>query len=207
MIGYFFAKNLKKIFDPYYTTKSDGNGLGLTICHSIVKRHGGGIDVTSLPGKGSSFTIFLPAYTGMSPDEEDAVKVSGSGNLKNLSILIMDDEPQLRYIMKEVLQDEGAIVYLVSEGGEAIDLFEKMSSSDNPIDLIIADLTIPGGMGGLEAIRLIREQGFPFKAIVISGYSNDPVMSDFKNYGFDAYIAKPFTSEDLLYAVKKVMEK
>ena len=118
----------------------------------------------------------------------------------------MDDEPQLRYIMKEVLTDEGAKIFTVSNGSEAVDLFEKMASSDQPADLIIADLTIRGGMGGLEAIRIIREQGLPFKAIVISGYSNDPVMSDFKSYGFNAYIAKPFTSEDLLAVVKKVLE-
>ncbi|PKL19196.1 MAG: hypothetical protein CVV49_02135 [Spirochaetae bacterium HGW-Spirochaetae-5] len=200
------TRNLKKIFDPYFTTRNDGNGLGLTICHSIVKRHGGGIDVKSVIGKGSVFTIYLPAYSGETSEKDASVKGQISGTLNNVSILIMDDEPQLRYIMQEVLKDEGAIIHLVSEGGEAIDLFEKLSTSDNPIDLIIADLTIPGGMGGLEAIRLIREQGFPFKAIVISGYSNDPVMSDYKSYGFDAYIAKPFTSDDLLYAVKKVIE-
>ncbi len=201
------TRNLKKIFDPYFTTKKDGNGLGLTICHSIVKRHSGGIDVKSVVGKGSVFTIYLPAYTGKVTEKESSGQFQSSDNLHNLSILIMDDEPQLRYIMQEVLNDEGAIIYSVSEGGEAIDLFEKMAATDKPIDLIIADLTIPGGMGGLEAIRLIREQGFPFKAIVISGYSNDPVMSDFKNYGFDAYIAKPFTSDDLLNTVKKIMVK
>jgi CheY-like chemotaxis protein len=119
----------------------------------------------------------------------------------------MDDEPQLRYIMKEVMTDEGAEVFLVSEGGEAIDLFEKKAASGTPVDLIIADLTIPGGMGGMEAIRIMREQGVPFKAIVISGYSNDPVMSEFKSYGFDAYIAKPFSSENLISVVNNVMGK
>lgn len=199
-------RNLKKIFDPYFTTKNDGNGLGLTICHSIVKRHGGRIDVESKPGNGSTFTIYLPSCNNVEP-EKDAKPVSQNGrDLKNLSIIIMDDEPQLRYIMKEVLGDEGASIFTVSDGSEAIDLFEKMASLEQPIELIIADLTIPGGMGGLEAIRIIREQGLPFKAIVISGYSNDPVMSDYKNYGFDAYIAKPFTSEDLLAVVKKVFE-
>ncbi|HNX22909.1 MAG TPA: transporter substrate-binding domain-containing protein [Spirochaetota bacterium] len=201
------SRNLKRIFDPYFTTKKDGNGLGLTICHSIVKRHGGGIEVESVPGKGTEFTIYLPACNDVKSDKKTASAPKISINLKNLSVIIMDDEPQLRYIMKEVLNDEGAKIFTVSDGSEAIDLFEKMASSGEPADLIIADLTIPGGMGGLEAIRIIREQGLPFKAIVISGYSNDPVMSDFKNYGFDAYIAKPFTSEDLLAVVKKVFEK
>ena len=201
------SRNLKRIFDPYFTTKKDGNGLGLTICHSIVKRHGGGIEVESVPGKGTEFTIYLPACNDVKSDKKTVSAPKISTDLKNLSVIIMDDEPQLRYIMKEVLNDEGAKIFTVSDGSEAIDLFEKMASSGEPADLIIADLTIPGGMGGLEAIRIIREQGLPFKAIVISGYSNDPVMSDFKNYGFDAYIAKPFTSEDLLAVVKKVFEK
>jgi len=109
--------------------------------------------------------------------------------------------------MKEVLEDKGSEIFLVSEGSEAIDLFEQMTESGKPVDLIIADLTIPGGMGGMEAIRIIREQGVPFKAIVISGYSNDPVMSDYKSYGFDAYLAKPFSSADLLSVVKKIFEK
>jgi len=199
------SRNLKKIFDPYFTTKKDGNGLGLTICHSIIKKHGGVIDVKSEIGKGTSFIIYLPSYCDKSSQKEQDIEAVTERSLKNLSIIIMDDEPQLRYIMTEVLNDEGAKVYSVSEGGEAIDLFEKLSASDRPVDIIIADLTIPGGMGGMEAVRILREQGFPFKAIVISGYSNDPVMSDYKNYGFDAYIAKPFTSEDLLSVVKKVL--
>jgi len=200
------SKNLKKIFDPYFTTKNDGNGLGLTICHSIIKRHGGGIDVESVPGKGSIFTIYLPSCCDVQSEKEKTPEFKSSRNLNNISIIIMDDEPQLRYIMKEVLTDEGAKIFTVSNGSEAVDLFEKMASSGQPVDLIIADLTIRGGMGGLEAIRIIRELGLPFKAIVISGYSNDPVMSDFKSYGFDAYIAKPFTSEDLLAVVKKILE-
>ncbi len=198
-------KNLKKIFDPYFTTKMDGSGLGLTICHTIIKRHDGAIDVKSKSGKGSVFTIYLPACSDTKSEIENIQVPRNNRSLNNISIIIMDDEPQLRFIMKEVLEDEGAKIYLVSNGSEAIDLFEKMSDSGHPVDLIIADLTIPGGMGGMEAIRIIRELGVSFKAIVISGYSNDPVMSDYKNYGFDAFIAKPFTSENLLSIVKKIL--
>ncbi len=201
------AKNLKKIFDPYFTTKREGNGLGLTICHSIVKRHDGGIEVKSETGKGSVFTIYLPSCPDEKYENKKFISQNSDHKLNDLSIIIMDDEPQLRFIMKEVLDDEGAKTFLVADGGEAIDLFERLSESGEPADIIIADLTIPGGMGGMEAIRIIRELGIPFKAIVISGYSNDPVMSDYKNYGFDAYIAKPFTSEKLLSVVKKVKEK
>lgn len=201
------SKNLNRIFDPYFTTKSDGNGLGLTICSSIVKRHGGAIEVSSAAGKGSTFTIFLPAAEDAVTEKKIMFSSGGAGDLKNRSIMILDDEVQLIFIMKEVLKDEGAEVFTVSDGEEAIDLFEKMAASGKPLSLIIADLTIPGGMGGMEAIRIMREQGIPFKAIVISGYSNDPVISEFRSYGFDAFLTKPFTSDDLLYTVKKIFEK
>jgi two-component system, cell cycle sensor histidine kinase and response regulator CckA len=197
-------KNLRRIFDPYFTTKNDSNGLGLTICLNIIKNHGGEIDVKSGTGEGSVFTIFLPISSVEKSEEGDSSNAFNQKSIKNLLIIIMDDEPQLRFIMQEVLEDEGAEIFLASEGNEAIELFEKITSSGKTVDLIIADLTIPGGMGGMEAIRIIREQGLAFKAIVISGYSNDPVISDYKNYGFDAYLVKPFTSHELLAAVKKV---
>jgi len=197
-------KNLMKIFDPYYTTKSDSNGLGLTISRNIINNHGGAIDVKSEPGAGSTFTIFLPLCEDVITDSCNEPVPWHAKDLKGLSVIIMDDEPQLRYIMQEVLNDEGADTFLSSEGGEAIELFEKMAATGKPPDLIIADLTIPGGMGGMEAIRIIREQGVAFKAIVISGYSNDPVISDYQNYGFDGYLVKPFTSQELLAAVKKI---
>ncbi|HOP64254.1 MAG TPA: transporter substrate-binding domain-containing protein [Spirochaetota bacterium] len=198
-------KNLKRIFDPYFTTKIEGNGLGLTICHTIIKRHGGAIGVTSQPGEGTVFTIYLPAHSESVPEAKEERTSGDEINLKNLSVLIMDDEPQLRYIMEEVLKDEGADIIQASDGNEAIDIFEKKASSGEPVNIVIADLTIPGGMGGMEAVRILREEGVPFKAIVISGYSSDPVISDFGNYGFDAYLIKPFTAADLLKAVKGVL--
>lgn len=197
-------KNLKRIFDPYFTTRNDCNGLGLTICQNIINDHDGIIDVKSEPGEGSTFTVYLPLNNTSECDTAAEPVSSHLKSLKNKSIIIMDDEPQLRYIMQEVLRDEGAEIFLTSEGIEAIELFEKLAASGKPPDLIIADLTIPGGMGGMEAVRIIREQGVAFKAIVISGYSKDPVIADYHSYGFDAYLVKPFTSNDLLDAVKKI---
>jgi len=198
-------KNLKRIFDPYFSTKSEGNGLGLTICHTIIKRHGGAIDVSSHPGDGAMSTIFLPAHN----DEyiEKTCETCGRvrADLRNLSVLIMDDEPQLRYIMEEVLKDEGAKIIQAADGNEAIDIFEKKAAAGEPVNIVIADLTIPGGMGGMEAVRILREQGLPFRAIVISGYSTDPVISEYKSYGFDSYLVKPFSAEDLLKAVNEVL--
>lgn len=198
-------KNLKRIFDPYFTTKPDGNGLGLTICHTIIKRHGGVIDVYSHPGNGATFTIYLPAHTEEYMEKTCEICGKEKADFKNLTVLIMDDEPQLRYIMEEVLKDEGAAIIQAADGNEAIDIFEKRDAAGEPVNIIIADLTIPGGMGGMEAVRILREQGLPFKAIVISGYSSDPVISDYRNYGFDAYLVKPFSAEDLLKAVNDVI--
>lgn len=199
------SKNLKRIFDPYFTTKSDGNGLGLTICHTIIKRHGGAIGVVSQPGHGSEFTIYLPAHSDVAGAEVSHLNSGKTADLRNLSVLIMDDEPQLRYIMEEVLKDEGAVIIQASDGNEAIDIFEKRASAGEPVDVVIADLTIPGGMGGMEAVRILRQEGTPFKAIVISGYSTDPVIADFRNFGFDAYLVKPFSADDLLKAVTEVI--
>lgn len=198
------TRNLRRIFDPYFTTKKDCNGLGLTISRNIIEDHYGYIDVKSQAGKGTVFTVFIPVKA----TEENIIYNKPSTmevkSLTNVSAIIMDDEPQLRYIMQQVLEDEGVVVSVASEGIEAIELFEKLAASGKPPDIVIADLTIPGGMGGMEAVRIIREQGVAFKAIVISGYGNDPVISDYKSYGFDAYLIKPFTSNDLLSAVKQI---
>lgn len=198
-------KNIKRIFDPYFSTRSEGNGLGLTICHTIVKRHGGAIDVNSQPGHGAEFTIYLPAHTGEYMEKTCEICGREKADLRNITMLIMDDEPQLRYIMQEVLKDEGANIIQAADGNEAIDIFERRAATGEPVNIVIADLTIPGGMGGMEAVRILREQGLPFKAIVISGYSTDPVISDYQSYGFDAYLVKPFSAEDLLKAVNDVI--
>jgi signal transduction histidine kinase len=197
-------KNLRRIFEPYFTTKSDSNGLGLTICRNIIDNHGGAIDVKSEQEEGTTFTVYLPLCNSIVTGLCEEATAGSPGNLSGLSVIIMDDEPQLRFIMQQVLEDEGAEIFLAEEGGEAIEIFEKMTTAGRSPDLIIADLTIPGGMGGMEAVRIIREQGVAFKAIVISGYSNDPVISDYQGYGFDACLVKPFTSNELLATVKKV---
>ena len=198
-------KNLSKIFDPYFTTKVDGNGLGLTICHTIIKRHGGAIDVKSQVGVGTTFTIFLPAC-----ENADDLKVFNEstpiqGSLQGKVVLVIDDEPQLRFIMKEALSPEGAQVILTPEGHEAMDIFEERVARGEKVDFVVADLTIPGGMGGMEAVRLLREAGFSFKAIVVSGYSNDPVIADFKSYGFDGYLVKPFGMDLLIKTLKSLV--
>jgi CheY-like chemotaxis protein len=107
--------------------------------------------------------------------------------------------------MKEALSPEGAQVILTPEGHEAMDIFEERVARGEKVDFVVADLTIPGGMGGMEAVRLLREAGFSFKAIVVSGYSNDPVIADFKSYGFDGYLVKPFGMDLLIKTLKSLV--
>lgn len=198
-------ENLKKIFDPYYTGRDNGNGLGLTICHTIMKRHGGSIEVESEPGSGTTFYLYLPVSDKIIiPRGENMGNTSGK-DLSGKSVLIIDDEDQIREIMAEIFKMEGIEPLLASEGSEGIKLFDEQTASGKPVDCIVADLTIPGGMGGKEAVELLRSRGGNFKAIVTSGYSSDPVISRYREFGFDAYITKPFSIHDLLALIREIL--
>ena len=197
-------EHLEKIFDPYFTTKQKGSGLGLATVYSIVKRHDGLIDVESRPGKGSTFYVYLPAVEGevdIVPNGERHI-LGGSGR-----ILLMDDEEEIRESSKEILNHLGYDVALVKDGLEAIRLYQYQKSVGKPFDLVIMDLTVPGGMGGKEAVARLRELEPEVSAIVTSGYSNDPVMADYAAYGFAAVIVKPYQMEELSRVVKQVLEK
>ncbi len=180
---------LDRIFDPYFSTNQKGNGLGLAICHSIVTRHGGKIAVESTLGKGSTFTVRLPASAKRS--EPTPQKRKNVLEAKKLRILIMDDEEMLLDLTKAMLSDLGHETFLARDGGEAIEVYKQAMDNNTPIDLTIMDLTVPGGMGGKEAVQKLLEINPKAKVIVSSGYSNDPVMADFKAYGFCATLAKP----------------
>jgi CheY-like chemotaxis protein len=125
--------------------------------------------------------------------------------LKGKTILIIDDEEQIREIMAEILRMEGAIPLSAADGSEGVKLFQEKIDSGGSVDCIIADLTIPGGMGGKEAVEILRTKGIPFKAIVTSGYSSDPVIIKFRDYGFDAYITKPFLVHEFIALVKELL--
>ena len=193
---------LASIFDPYFTTKQKGSGLGLATSYSIVKKHDGLITVESEMGKGTIFDIFLPAISGRVNEqhEEEGCLVSGRGK-----ILVMDDEDIVREIITEMLKRLGYEVEGVKDGVEAIELYRKHAETGSPFVAVIMDLTIPGGMGGKEAIRQLRELYPEVKAIVSSGYSNDPIMAEYGEFGFAAVLAKPYKLTDLSHALSAVI--
>ncbi len=185
---------LQKIFDPYFTTKQQGSGLGLATVYSVVKNHDGHIDVTSELGVGTTFDVYLPA-TGKARSKErpsETAIVPGSGK-----VLVVDDEEIIRITLADILTKIGYEVKSASEGQEAIRLFKKEKDRSQPFDIVILDLTIPGGMGGKEAISKLREIDPDVKAVVSSGYSTDPVIASFREHGFSGYIKKPFKVSDL----------
>jgi len=194
--------HLSKIFDPYFTTKHKGSGLGLATVYSIIKRHEGHIRIESEVGIGTIFHIYLPASEKRQKilQKETSKVARGAGK-----ILLMDDEEMILEIMDKILRELGYEVEFARDGNEAIDLYKKARVSGHPFASVIMDLTIPGGMGGREAIQKLREIDPNVKAIVSSGYSTDPVMSNFRKYGFCGVLTKPFKIKELGEILKEVM--
>jgi two-component system cell cycle sensor histidine kinase/response regulator CckA len=195
--------HLKKIFDPYFTTKQQGSGLGLSLSYSIVAKHGGQIFAESKPGKGAAFTFYLPA---VQPKEHIERKPPENKNGKaQYSILVMDDEEALRKVAKNMLHHLGHHAVCVADGEQAIKKYKQAKDAETPIDLIIMDLTIPGGMGGKEAVKEILSIDPDAKVLVSSGYSNDPIMANYKAYGFSGAVAKPYELKELMKLVDQVL--
>ncbi len=194
-------EHLQKIFDPFFTTKQKGHGLGLAICYSIIVNHGGHIAVKSEVGLGTSFDIYLPACEKNICLERTFSNqpVRGRGR-----ILVMDDDEFVRSISGDMLRELGYEVEFSNDGSQAIETYVKARESLRPFDAVIMDLTIPGGMGGKEAIKKLKQVDPTVKAIVSSGYSTDPILADFKTYGFKGVIVKPYEINELSEALKRV---
>ena len=198
-------EHLPKIFEPYFTTKQKGSGLGLAIVYSIIKKHDGYIEVETELGVGTTFKVYLPASLKNVFVRKGLKEKIQTGKGK---ILVMDDEELVRKVIGEMLVFLGYEVEFAKEGIEAIELYKKAKAQGQPFDAIIMDLTIPKGMGGKETINKLLEIDPTVKAIVSSGYSTDPVMTEFTKYGFKGFIIKPFKIKELgevLYRV--IMEK
>lgn len=193
---------LSKIFDPYFTTKQTGSGLGLTTTYSIIQKHNGYITVESELGQGSTFHIYLPAYRQKLPLESPKISdvIQGKGK-----VLVMDDEKLIREVACQMLNSLGYAASGASDGVEAIQLYEKAKALGEPFDLLIMDLTIPGGMGGREAIQRLLGLNPDLKAIVSSGYSNDPILASFEHYGFIGVLEKPYTIRELSRVLQKAI--
>jgi PAS domain S-box-containing protein len=196
-------EHMGKIFDPYFTTKRNGSGLGLATAYSIVNRHDGHIAVESETGVGTVFHVYLPASEKAFDDvkEGNARPLVGQGR-----ILVMDDEEMIRSVAKEMLTHIGFEVEVASEGAEAVERYEKARDSGEPFDAVILDLTVPGGMGGEETIEKLLRIDPGVTAIVSSGYFDSPIMSDCRKYGFSGMVTKPYDLGDLSEALNAALK-
>jgi len=197
------TKHLHRIFDPFFTTKQKGSGLGLTTSFSIVRNHEGYILVDSVVGEGTTFHVYLPASdrSFQSDTAEKGTPVRGEGR-----ILVIDDDEMIRRSAGKVLTQIGYKVEGAADGVEGLLLYRKAMEEKRPFALVIMDLTIPGGMGGREAVKRLRAIDPHAKVIASSGYSNDPVMANFKEYGFTDVVLKPYRIEDLARALQKALK-
>lgn len=197
--------HLQKIFDPYFTTKEMGKGLGLAICYSIIRRHGGYISVESRLGSGTAFHVYLPAalsVNSINKKEQEEKVFAGKGR-----VLVMDDEAAVINVASEMLRSLGYEAEAAGDGTEAIRMYVKAKEAGRPFDAVIFDLTIPGGMGGVEAIGRLKEIDPAVRAIVSSGYSNDPVIANYSEYGFCGRIIKPYQVVELARIMHEVIDR
>lgn len=198
-------EHLSKIFDPYFTTKEAATGLGLATVYSIIKNHKGLIKVESKLGIGTTFTIYMPAN---SEEKTSRRRLSNRTGLSQYDgrILIMDDEETVRNIASRILSRFGFEVEVAEDGAKAIRLYQNARENKKPFDAVLIDLTIPGGMGGKETIKSLLKFDPSVKAIVSSGYSNDPIMSEYKKYGFKGVLAKPYRFDSLGRVISEIIE-
>lgn len=199
-------ESLARIFDPYFSTKEVGQGLGLAVVRSIIQKHGGCIMADSEKGSGTTFTIYLPASDSERKKVEDLF-ITAEPATKTGRIMIMDDDEMVRDIVDKILGRFGYEVVQAVDGDEAVEKYKDAVSSGEAIDLVIMDLTIPGGMGGKDAVKKLLTIDPDAHVIVASGYANDPVMANCREYGFLAAVQKPFQMSELIWVVEQSLKK
>ena len=203
-------EHLHKIFDPYFTTKQEGTGLGLASTYSIVRRHNGHVSVESEMGVGTIFHIYFPASC-KETQEIDYMEILKQDEIKekpipsNGKILLLEDEEIVRDVVVNLLNRIGYSVTTVTDGYEAIERYKSAKEAGEPFEVLIMDLTIPGGMGGKEAIKKLLETDLGVKAIASSGYSDESIMPDFRKYGFSGFVAKPYKIQQLSRIVRELI--
>jgi PAS domain S-box-containing protein len=197
-------EHLSRVFDPYFTTRAAGTGLGLASVHSIVRRHGGHVSVSSDPGAGACFRLYLPAQ----PNELAAGVAAPAAAMarRPRKLLVVDDDPGVLTVMRSMLHHLGHDVSLAERSSAALSAFERARTAGAPFEAVFADLTMPGDLGGLELAAWLREKAPDVRIVVMSGYSVDPVMADPAARGFAGALPKPFTVETLSRAVESCFE-
>lgn len=200
-------RHLGRIFDPYFSTKQAGRGLGLATTYSIINKHGGHIRIDSKLGEGAIFTLYLPASESqICPESKHPVKVEHSKTRQTTKVLVMDDEEVICRLLTEMLKKMGHSVKTASSGEVAIEKYEQSFAAGHPFDVVIMDLTIPGGVGGKEAIKSILEIDPNARVIVSSGYADDPVMANYADYGFKGIATKPYTMDQLREVLNRILD-
>ncbi|NNE43469.1 MAG: response regulator, partial [Gemmatimonadetes bacterium] len=196
--------NLGRIFDPFFSTKSSGTGLGLAVAHSVVEKHGGRLLVKSVPGQGTTFRIFLPASDVAVVQDADSPQSAAE---RGGRVLVMDDDNSVRTALLNMLAGLGYETTGTDDGERAIELYRDAMERGAPFDVVIMDLTVPGGCGGREAIRRLRVLDPDVRAIVVSGYSNDPVLARYREEGFRGFLGKPFAMDRLAETMESVLRE
>ncbi len=194
-------KHIDRLFDPYFTTKSSGTGLGLATAHSIVNRHGGHITVESALGRGATFLVFLPASQAPIPASSEEPAPPATTRLR---VLLMDDDEAVRRMSRRVLESQGFEVVDCADGAVAAVEYDQARAAGRPFQAVVLDLVVRGGVGGVEALARLRAIDPAVKAIVVSGYSDDPVMADCARFGFAGAVPKPFTAEEIGDAIRRL---
>lgn len=199
-------EHLAKIFDPYFTMRPGGTGLGLAVVQGIVRRHNGHVTVHSTLGHGTTMTVYLPAVPGAAPAAAPSVpQVERELPAGKGYVLLMDDDAAIRSLVSRLLGQLGYSVEAVADGAAAVERYREALEAGRPFDAVIMDLTIPGRMGGREAIEHLRALDPGVRAIVSSGYSDDPVLADHARYGFCGVLSKPYRAADLAAALAQAL--
>ncbi|HWL14050.1 MAG TPA: PAS domain S-box protein [Opitutus sp.] len=197
-------EHLPQIFDPYFTTKQTGSGLGLAAVYSIVQKHRGAVDVSSQLGVGTTFRIWLPAKVGERSGSGEASGPIQPARFRG-RVLFMDDEESIRQMASFLLRRFGLEVVCVADGADAVRRYREARDAGEPFALVIMDLTVPGGMGGREALSHLQQIDEGVRAIVSSGYSSDPVLANHRAHGFCGMVAKPYDVDDLARVLREAL--